>query len=627
MPGNLNIDAEGSASGGAGPAPAGRRRLLRGLSLLCGIASLLLLTLTSVVSADPPAPATSAPTAVPSGRAANNVAVITVEGPIDEWTLRSVKRRMEVAKESGADALCFEVNSPGGEIIACLLISQAIKNSPISNTVAWVNPMAYSGGAVISLSCREIVIADGAVLGDAIPIRLSQLGLLEALPKDEREKFSGPLIADVIDSARRNHYDEMMVQGFVRRGVELWLVENPESHQRLFVTPEQFKVAVGHAPTEEDRLSPDVRSGSGAFDPKDKPDMRANAAASPERKPEATDFTPAGKYSQELINSVNDELSTKNAPRSERPDLAARDQKGKYKVIRYVSDGQGVLTLHERELLDYGVATQKVRTDDELKAFFGAKNVVRLDENWADHTARFLAQLPVKIFLIVVFLVALFVEMTHPGLALPGTIAAVCLVGLVLPPILAGIAGWWTLLAIVAGIGLICVEMFLTPGMAVFGVVGVLLLFAGLVGTFLVGPAMGNVFPGAGRDSGQIGWAFASVFVSVALAGIAIGFLLRYLPQVPVLRRLILTSDTPEDGEGAPSPYAQAFAQDSPIAVGMVGSAITPLRPAGRVQIGDRLVDAVAEGAFLEAGAPVRVTAANAFRVTVEAVPEKPPAA
>src|SRR5262249_15177031 len=138
--------------------------------------------------------------------------------------------------------------------------------------------------------------------------------------------------------------------------------------------------------------------------------------------------------------------------------------------------------------LRYKVATDKVRTDDELKAYFGAKNIARLDENWADHTARFLSQFWVKGLLIAIFLIALFVEMTHPGLALPGGVAALCLVALVMPPILAGIAGWWTLVAIVAGIVLICLEIFVTPGLAILGVLGVLMLFGGLVGTFLVGP-------------------------------------------------------------------------------------------------------------------------------------------
>jgi len=36
------------------------------------------------------------------------------------------------------------------------------------------------------------------------------------------------------------------------------------------------------------------------------------------------------------------------------------------------------------------------------------------------------------------------------------------------------------------------------------------------------------------------------------------------------------------------------------------------------VAIGDRIVDAVADGGFIEAGSPVRVTTANAYRVTVK---------
>src|SRR5262249_54129960 len=150
----------------------------------------------------------------------------------------------------------------------------------------------------------------------------------------------------------------------------------------------------------------------------------------------------------------------KQSPPSARPDLSLPENRGKFKYVEYVSDGAGVLTLRESELLRYGVAKQKIHNDDELKAYFGASTLWRLDENWADATARFLSQFWVKAFLIIVFLVAIFVEMMHPGVSLPGGIAAVCLVGLVLPPILAGIAGWWALGAIILGLGLICVELF-----------------------------------------------------------------------------------------------------------------------------------------------------------------------
>ncbi len=613
-------------------------RVGRIISMIAAVA-LLMLGMSEGSFAEPPASAPpTAPQAVPGGRAATNVAVITIRGQIDEWTLHSVKRRIEVARDSGADAIVFEVDSPGGEIISCVLISTAIKNSPIANTVAWVNPMAYSGGTIVSFACREIVIADGAVMGDALPIRVGPLGMLEGMGRDEREKFAGPVIADLIDSARRNRQDEMLVQGFVRRGVELWLAENSDTGQRLFVTPEQFKIAVGRAATDEDRLSPTVRSGFGPMDPRGRASGGPASAPSlspPKREsrredaPGAAgasaggggekDFTPAGEVSPRIAAEINQDLDLKSV-KSERPNLAAPEHKGKYTVVEYVCDGSGVITLRESELLRYRIAVRTVRTDDELKAFFGAKNLVRLDENWADHAARFLSNFIVRAILMVVFLVALFVEMSHPGLSLPGAIAAVCLLGIVLPPILAGIAGWWALLAIMAGIGLICVEVFITPGVAIFGVVGVLLLFSGLVGTFLIGPAAGSMFPGVGRSGGEIGWAVASVFITLTIAGVAIGVLLRYLPGLPMFNRLVLTSTPDDSGEAAPGPYAQPFSQDMPIKPGATGTAITPLRPAGRVQIGDRIVDAVADGAFVEAGGSVRVLTASPFRVTVEAI-------
>lgn len=566
---------------------------------------------------------------VPSGKVANNIAVITIEGPIDEWTVHSVRRRIARAQEQGADAVVFEVNSPGGLITACILISTEIKKCPIATTVAWVNPMAYSGGAIVSLACKEIVISDGAVLGDALPIAYSPVSGLATLGRDEREKLAAPVIADLIDSARQNHYDEMLVQGIVRRGVELWLVENPETGERLFVNEQQYRVAVGGEPS---RLSPSIAPGVGASDgardrrnapppgarrggTRSLPQSTIASAPSAPAPAEKTDFTPAEKNaSPTFAGDVNSDLSLRGLP-SVRPNLEDSEHRGKYVPIEYVTDGSGILTMRESELMRYRVARAKVRTDADLKSYLGATNLARLDETWADHAARFLSNFYVKVFLIVVFLVALFVEMMHPGLSLPGGIAAVALVCLVAPPILAGIAGWWTLAAIVVGIGLVAVEIFITPGVVVVGIIGVIVLFCGLAGTFLVGPGGGGMFPGSGRSGSEIAWAAATTLVSLILASVAIGILLRFMPHLPVFNRLVLADADPD--ESSPGAYAPSFGADHPIKPGMTGSVVTPLRPAGRVQIGDRIIDAVADGDFVDAGEPVRVISSNGFRTVV----------
>ena len=71
---------------------------------------------------------------------------------------------------------------------ATLGISNAIKSSPIKNAVAWVRPQAYSGGAIIALAAREIVVTDPGSMGDALPILMGGAIPFESIPEHERQK-------------------------------------------------------------------------------------------------------------------------------------------------------------------------------------------------------------------------------------------------------------------------------------------------------------------------------------------------------------------------------------------------------------------------------------------------------
>jgi len=64
----------------------------------------------------------------------------------------------------------------------------------------------------------------------------------------------------------------------------------------------------------------------------------------------------------------------------------------------------------------------------------------------------------------------MFLEMSHPGVGLPGAIAALALVALLAPPALLGMANWWEIGAIGVGLLLIVVEIFVLPG---FGLPGI----------------------------------------------------------------------------------------------------------------------------------------------------------
>ncbi len=160
-------------------------------------------------------PSPAQPVTVPASRQADRVAIIPIHEPIDKVTAFSVKRRMELAIAGGAQALVFDINTPGGEVPSVLEICSAIKSSSVPNTVAWIHPQAYSGGAIIALACREIVVADGAAMGDALPIRIGPGGVDVATQGELRKKQVPPVLAEVVDSSRLRGWDEFIVQAIV----------------------------------------------------------------------------------------------------------------------------------------------------------------------------------------------------------------------------------------------------------------------------------------------------------------------------------------------------------------------------------------------------------------------------
>ncbi|MHC4760567.1 MAG: NfeD family protein [Planctomycetota bacterium] len=56
--------------------------------------------------------------------------------------------------------------------------------------------------------------------------------------------------------------------------------------------------------------------------------------------------------------------------------------------------------------------------------------------------------------------------------------------------------------------------------------------------------------------------------------------------------------------------------------VGQIGEVISALRPAGKAQFGARVVDVVADGAFIEKGGPVKILEVHGNHVIVTEVKE-----
>ncbi len=589
------------------------------------------------------------------------MAIITIEGAIDQVTAMSVKRRIAEAEAGGYGAMVFEIDSPGGGVGAVLEITSAIKSSSIANTVAWVNPEAYSGGAIIALACNEIVTSSPASMGDAFPVIPTMFGEgldarpgLMGLTPDERTKLLPPLLADVTDSARRNGYDEYLVQAIVIDGIELWLVEDRETGRRYAVNEREYRVIFGGDPgrgkpmiaevtggrptgvTAEDletaeragaegdagNAEPEGDGAEGAGDaPVVDESLAEGDAVGDEGQADPNAFRPASDTLADVVREFGSserigELTLEAV--TTRPVFREGDD-ARYALVGYVTDGSAPIVMRDDQLGVLGFSSGVVNSDEELQRFMGAVEMDRADESWSEGLVRFMTGMGVRYVLIAVFLIAVFVELITPGTGMGGAVALVALAGLMVPPMMIGMAGWWEVIAI--GVGIVCllIEAFVIPGFGVFGVIGIVTLFVGVLGTFIPGgSSLSN--PATQKDllTGAV-----TIILALCTAGVVIWLIARNAERLPILDRIVLSGASGVTADAGAAGVFSAMVVDDVVRVGDEGVATTDLRPSGRAEIEEELIDVVASIGYIDRGTRVRVVKVESYRIVVDAIDDE----
>lgn len=113
--------------------------------------------------------------------------------------------------------------------------------------------------------------------------------------------------------------------------------------------------------------------------------------------------------------------------------------------------------------------------------------------------------------------------------------------------------------------------------------------------------------------------------VTGAFAGFVIALLLlsNYIGEIPGLSRLTLK---PPALEGVAASEATDMSNEpmlpgwQRVSEGDVGTTMSPLRPSGKMQVDDFMVDVVTEGDFVDSGQNVRVIGKQGSRVIVRPV-------
>ncbi|MBM3252867.1 MAG: nodulation protein NfeD [Candidatus Omnitrophica bacterium] len=165
----------------------------------------------------------------------STVLIIPVKGTIDLGLSGFVKRILAESKQEEIKIYIFEIDTFGGRVDAALEICKSIKELKDNVTIAYISGEAWSAGALISLACKDIIMAPGSSIGSAEP-RLNMFGSAENATD---EKTISAIRAKFKSIAEENNHPQNIAQGMVDKDIELKLVEIKQTKETL--TTEEFE--------------------------------------------------------------------------------------------------------------------------------------------------------------------------------------------------------------------------------------------------------------------------------------------------------------------------------------------------------------------------------------------------
>jgi membrane-bound serine protease (ClpP class) len=249
------------------------------------------------------------------------------------------------------------------------------------------------------------------------------------------------------------------------------------------------------------------------------------------------------------------------------------------------------------QALEHGYAEAIVNSLDEALTFLDLENatIIEVTPTIAEKVARFITHPVVVSILFSLASLGIILELYSPGFGIAGTVGVSALLLFFFGHMIAGFAGWESLLLFVVGIILVAIEFFM-PGFGIFGILGA----ASVIGSL----ALASVDIISGLKS--IGIAALVTVAALLILG-------RSLNKRGFWSKLVLQ-------EGVSTDEGKAYSQKKSELLGKTGVTLTQLRPAGMVKIGDRRYDVVSRGEFIENNRAVKVSDVEGTRIVVREV-------
>ena len=273
-----------------------------------------------------------------------------------------------------------------------------------------------------------------------------------------------------------------------------------------------------------------------------------------------------------------------------------------------------ILTLTDQEAKqEYGTPPKPLLSAGTIESFDAL--LEELDLNGA-HVTRISATGVEKLgtwinaispLLLVIGVIGCYIEFKTPGFGLPGIVGIVAFSIYFLGGYVAGLSGAEWIAVFIVGLALLASELFLHPGTILPGLIGATLILVSLV------MAMVDVYPGAPKiptipqlsaPLREVGFAlFASTVIALLI--------MRYFPKTQLYGSMA--------SHAASGVKSDVQLQQKQIArEGQVGVAISSLRPGGKAQFGEEIIDVITQGDMISKGQKVKIIGNSGTEAIVE---------
>ncbi|MWC27500.1 nodulation protein NfeD [Paenibacillus sp. MMS18-CY102] len=256
-----------------------------------------------------------------------------------------------------------------------------------------------------------------------------------------------------------------------------------------------------------------------------------------------------------------------------------------------------IVTLTASEALKAGYTEHLALNVDETLKWLGLneRSVIEVSPSTAERISGWLTS-PVAITVLLVLGIAgIALEMLLPGFGIPGIIGIISFVLFFTGHYIAGFAGRESVLLFIVGVVLLVLELFI-PSFGILGALGAIGLIAGVV---------------TAAQSAIV--ALYALLIAFVLAAIIVYVIAKKYSHRGIWNKFILRDKLSTEEGYVSSPSRVSL-------IGQRGVTLTPLRPAGAVELNGERVDVVTDGQFIAAGVAVEVVLTEGTRIVVKPV-------